>query len=215
MGQQLINWVSWVITACLLSRCCRMTFAKVGTCTGWGLLTTRSFLHSLPKNKSHFLYFWCLWCLRDGQRVKSPSCTCLLPFWPLHDRWAVCSHARTGLDFSVSLETTSEAWEMLRFTVGRGQPWALPNHDDQNWSWATTLVPFIRNSGWVVKGLVYSPCWCHSLKQLNRGAILYLHSNQLQWALTCTPLSRDYRVDRTFPVGRWSLPVLPCLLPWG
>lgn len=75
--------------------------------------------------------------------------------------------------------------------------------------------PFIWNSGRVVKGLVDSPCWCHSPKQLNHGAILCLHSNQLQWAPHLPPLSWDCGVDRTFPMGRWSLPVLPCLLPWG
>lgn len=64
-------------------------------------------------------------------------------------------------------------------------------------AWFTAHVGVIHWSSWIV------------------GAILCLHSNQLQWALTRAPLSRDCRVDRAFPMGRWSLPVLPCLLPWG
>lgn len=126
------------------------------TYTGWGLLTTRR-----------------VSCLPD-QTKKKKATSCTSGASEMGRGWKVpavhvCYHSdpymidglcalelELGWTWNVSLETASVAWERLRFMVGRGQPWALPNHD-QNWSWATTLSPFLGNSGWVVLGLVYSP----------------------------------------------------------
>lgn len=175
-----------------------------------GLINNQEFLAFLTKRKkSHFLYFW---CLRDGQRVKSPSCTCLLPFWPLHDRWAVCSQARTGLDFKCqSADRLKGLGDVTlhsgrRATVSPAESWCSEmKQSNRSYgtaaellkAWSTAHVGVILRSSWI-KGL---SCAC---TQINYSELL-----------TRAPPSWDCGVDRTFPMGRRSLPVLPYLLPWG